>query len=430
MRITLLSLATIVASSNPDPCETLCDEYTRGRTGAAEDLCGPSGSRCVEAVCTSLYWTGPSNGQLLYYDVAWLTDETVPEDDRLTDEERANPVTCRRARELVSHRYPRPARSTIAQVTEVPRVTEVFSAPSLVPAQSFPGVRGITNLGNNCYLSTALQLLTHITPFRAMLGSVSEQHGWGLVEPNPFMLTLLDLVNQMNEAGESSLSPNGVRGALGHMGYPRFSDGAAHVYQESTPELLEAISMSMGMMIDGGANVVDQILSVSVQRAPHCAACESVPLEGPQITHQQSISLPHAGGSAPSLTDLLHNVFVPSASHNCHVCQTPLVSSFQISELREVVEIQIERAVAGSPITLPADGVLDFSPFLTPGSVSHANPLYRLVGIAHHSHGHYRSQFAHLGVWYSVDDHVVQRMGAAAPSGQSRSAQILYFERI
>lgn len=430
-----LALSKIITAALPgidpraDPCWLVCDEYKSDLSGLEADLCGSSASRCIAEtqLCENLFLL---DGALLNSEVFEAAGEP------LTAEERLHPLTCAEARRMAAHRYIAPRRAPLAATR---RQTDETAAPAEAPPQSFPGVRGISNVRSNCYMSTAFQILTHLHPVRAMLANVHEQHVLGLVEPNPFMQALLNLYNQMNVPGESPLSPQALRVSLHGLGYNRFTDGHSHVYQESIPEILDALQLSLDVMMGGaaagGMGFVEQTFGVSVQRSNLCIGCGSEPLVGPQINTEKSIRLTYyptaEGGGSASIPDLLRTVYgsVVESPQRCHDCDTRLFETTQISQLEEIVEIQIERSVLGLPITLPADSTIDFSPFLTPDSLSHANPLYRLVGIAHYRGRHYFAQFIHEGVWYEVDDHRVSRLDAP-PSGESGTAQILYFARI
>jgi len=98
--IFLISLCSIVVQSAwpQDPCWLVCDEFSAARNGTGFDLCGPSASRCDETTytCTFLYWSRAEDGQ------EGLINSEVEQD--LTEEELANPLTCRDARQTVAHR--------------------------------------------------------------------------------------------------------------------------------------------------------------------------------------------------------------------------------------------------------------------------------------------------------------------------------------
>jgi hypothetical protein len=85
----LLQAASTVHGS--DPCSAICHLFSTNQ-GLEEDLCGPSGSRCVDSVCTRLYWAEPG--------ISMVCSEV----EEVTSEELTRPVSCFDAREVLADR--------------------------------------------------------------------------------------------------------------------------------------------------------------------------------------------------------------------------------------------------------------------------------------------------------------------------------------
>jgi hypothetical protein len=115
----------------------------------------------------------------------------------------------------------------------------------------------------------------------------------------------------------------------------------------------------------------------------------------------------------------------------------PVIATRQLVNTRDIFVAQIHRVdhatqqLINTPITFPSGDadLLDLTPFIAPGSSSLANPLYRLVAIAHHNHGHYFADIQNAGTWYRVDDGIVHPL-ASAPTGPSTTATMLFYERV
>jgi len=447
--ISLCSIIVVQSTAPQDPCWLVCDEYSAALHGKGLDLCGASASHCDESTntCTFLYWSRTEVGQ------EGLISSEVESD--LTEEELASPLTCTRAREMVTHRLQEPTRQPTPQRRVIPISSSI--QPVRVAPAHYPGIRGLTNIGNVCYFNTALQIFAHMRPVRQLLGNLQMFAQFGALDIEAempyqhqanvqYLRTLVGLHAGMTEyaAGSDPQNPATILQNLVALGYHQFANvGVPGDMQEALGGIFEATSGALqalqGPPAPGQLNAIRQIFSMDVRIRNSCFVCDST-IRSPQTTNELYVNIqpePHRAGL--SLVDGLHMAFGAGVAQGvvCPHCQIDGIATRQLVNTRDIFVAQILRVDQttqqriNTRITFPSGDadLLDLTPFIAPGSPSLANPLYRLVAISHHNGGHYFADINHEGTWYRVDDGIVYPL-ASAPTGPSITATMLFYERV
>ena len=289
------------------------------------------------------------------------------------------------------------------------------------PKTPIPGVFGLTNHGNMCYLNAIVQLLIHAAPVRALLQKVDKKHS---IEYGPLMT--MELAGLAGGSLESTLPLLRMLAARGGV-----TMGATEDAHDALSQILDALSEGLGDA------AVDALFAIKVMRRRMCLGCGTV------VEYSDSVYeliLPFHSPTPTSIQDMLRGYLGDETVEDVH-CET--------CELRDgAAYLKGDAGVASEVVTLPELLVLVLNRFDSSGAKISTNVIieetidfteypdfpddkYTLIGIVRHIENitHYVAEFKHpeTGVWYFADD---ANVGAHAPTLSGPEPYILLYQRI
>jgi len=409
--IAIFSFVTIVAgstSSRRDPCKALCDEF------AADGLCGEAGSRCIDNTnCSDLFWFDEELTQMISGDLVGPNDDA-----------RNRPVFCSDAEAVMQAREA----SDIQPIETGCILQEPVVNPRPV-SLSIAGVRGISNLGNTCYVSSAIQILAHITPLRRLLqplmdaGSINVQEVPLINQPAAILVNaVVDVMRQIWSG--TSLTPINIGSMINALNIHTGVPGDSH-------EVF--IRIMDGLQTFGIA--VNEVVQFQRRGTRLCSVCESITQENPVYSE---ILIPlRQGMTNISLRDGMEMFFGNEEIFgfecgDCHQSEIPIEAvdrGFVQGGPGEVLMVNFQRVnqETGGRINTVVDFPLEMNLADMPGN---GQGRYRLVGIVNHTGGHYYSEVAIDGHWYLIDDGSAIDLGNQPETLNSRFVTNLVYERI
>jgi hypothetical protein len=365
-----------------DYCGQVCARFSNAAE-PEQNLCGPSGSQCTAGLCTNLYWANDEGG------VRGLMNSEVEGD--LTEAEMADPLTC----------------FTAQQVLGLP-----------------PTIRGIRDVGNTCYLNTALQLLIHLRPVREILAATEGT--------SPFLDMFRGLMANV-DSGNAALdvSSVGIRDALNANGFAGFERG---VLGDSS----EAIAAIINMIDTTEEPRFSSLFGIDYNVVRRCETCgvERSRVDGPSLLFEVRLNPADDSNDQVNLGDLLHQS-LHQVEHIDAICPHEPCSGGSVvyrSETRvnatgEILMISLGR--------VRYDGSRINTPVTFPTTLEHAllSRNYRLVGVSNHvgpdaRRGHYFANLMHEGTWFRIDNLAVTPLPFPGQSITSTEAALLIYERI
>ncbi|BGP37514.1 hypothetical protein JCM10449v2_001420 [Rhodotorula kratochvilovae] len=310
---------------------------------------------------------------------------------------------------------------------------------------------GLQNLGNTCFLNSALQVLIHTPPLvRYLEGQGHTTANCAMLQKKGFCMTcaMKVVVKQSFTPGKRSYAPNVVVKHLKSIAR-HFRLGR----QEDSHEFLRFFIDAMQASALFGKNpkleqkikettFVHQLFGGRLRSRVHCLACGH---NSDTFDSILDVSLDLAGGRAGSLKDALENLvrkdkLTGQNKYKCEKCKK-LVNAeknFTIDEAPLVLTIHLKRFTPTGrklayPLKYPEQ--LKLGPYMS-SATPDAGPSYRLYGLILHSgsgphSGHYTSYVrAADEKFYDMNDDFVTLApgGGRAPLGE-RNAYVLFYIR-
>jgi uncharacterized UBP type Zn finger protein len=288
-----------------------------------------------------------------------------------------------------------------------------------------PGLRGIRNLGNTCYVSSALQVLTHLTPFRQVMQPIIEAGPINVGElplaQQPRATVINALSNVMREiwSGSSAEAIN-IQPLLTALDIVRGVTGDAH-------EVL--------LQIMDNVEGIDNIVEFQTGGRRHCAGCTRV-VDTSGQGHRIMPLVLTPSTTRITLREAMEIMFLPEELHGyrCEDCNqsTLPVQVYDrrfVQNPRDVLIFSVQRVnpLTGGRINTVVDFPIEMDLSSMPGG---GNGRYRLVGIVNHDGSHYTCEVTIDGNWYMIDDSIVFSSGNQPIQTQSARVTQLLYERI
>ena len=292
------------------------------------------------------------------------------------------------------------------------------------------GRRGFANIGNTCYLATALQLLTHSRRIRAEMAAVMTGPMVRRAEPVREAAVALAEAMQAQWGDHPDASTDRPIDLGRVFGALRAIDGRfVHGEQGDSDDAYLALVDALSTVIPG----VNATTRTLVNTHLSCVMCQDS-----RVTTEEfrGLSLP-INFERPSITlkDAIDSYFVGEMMEvdcgtTCHA-RTPTMMTPTVTHTAPVLMLSFKRRlftgklhiVVDYPHRLPVE-------HLIPGA-SAGSGFYRLIGVANHlgrdNAGHYVADFLHPddGSWYRASDgHVVPR--ESPPTGNGDEVGLLY----
>ncbi|GAA6048143.1 hypothetical protein JCM3770_003682 [Rhodotorula araucariae] len=310
---------------------------------------------------------------------------------------------------------------------------------------------GLQNLGNTCFLNSALQVLLHTPPLVRYLESQAHTPAnCAMVQKKGFCMTcaMKVLAKQSFTSGKRSYAPAIVVKHLKSIAR-HFRLGR----QEDSHEFLRFFVDAMQASALFGKNpkleqkvkettFVHQLFGGRLRSRVHCLACGH---NSDTFDSILDVSLDLAGGRATSLKDALENLVRKDKlsgqnKYKCEKCKK-LVNAeknFTIDEAPLVLTVHLKRFTpTGRKLTYPLKypEQLKLGPYMS-SATADAGPSYRLYGLILHSgsgphSGHYTAYVrAADDKFYDMNDDFVSPApgGGRAPLGE-RNAYVLFYIR-
>jgi hypothetical protein len=407
--IGISGFVTIVGGSTTqsmDPCTELTQEFPgltfERNPGEFDD------SYCMEnGNCWEIFWVQ-------------LGVDMISGSEPEATQYRNNPVSCEKAAEVMENRKNPNLFQEADQ--EVPVESGQEALGGVIPT---PGVRGIRNLGNSCYVSSAIQILSHLTPFRQLMQPVIDMN---LSDSD--ILSSLSIAMRELWSG-SSTNPINIQPILTALGLHSSETGDAHevlytILNSLSEAGVDAVSLArftrIGSRIcpgENGCNIEEQSQHSGLL-IPLSRNMENLTLQqgmeiffGDEDIHGYNCSTCHRSDLSIQITD---RSFLAGPGEVLFV-------NFQ----RNIIEYGDNGSIRNRRLNTRINFPLEMNLADMPGE---GQGQYRLVGIINHTGGHYYAEVAVDGHWYAMDDSRAIYLGNQPSQTNSNLVTSLVYERI
>ncbi|GAA5979453.1 hypothetical protein JCM10908_002930 [Rhodotorula pacifica] len=334
-----------------------------------------------------------------------------------------------------------PASATAASQRMFPLVDTSVSWPKVHKVGA-----GLRNLGNTCFLNSALQVLLHTPPLVRYLESqlhpdskscpVTNRKGFCMI------CSMRSCVRASFIGQNSSYAPNSVvknlKNIAKHFRLGRQED--SHEFLRFLMDALQAAALfGKPAKLDQKykeQTFVHQLFGGRLRSRVHCTECGHN-----SDTFDSILDLSLDLGGARSLRDALENlvrvdVLKGQNKYKCERCKKLVIAEkgFKIDAAPLVLTVHLKRF---TPTGRKAGGVINYPESLRLGpymSTPEQNPSYRLYGVVLHSggglhSGHYTAYVrAANNNWYDMNDDYVRPVGPQSVLGD-RDAYCLFYIR-
>ena len=333
-----------------------------------------------------------------------------------------------------------------------PASTDLFPAARLTAFLKWSKVRpvgpGLNNLGNTCFLNSVLQCLLYTPPLSEFL--LAREHSRRCHIPKEEfcgLCALEHLTHRVFSTRESSIRPLEVVGRLKAIG-KQFRPGRqedAHEFLRYLIESLQKSCLPPATTLEHRSretSFIHRVFGGYLQSTVKCASCQHV-----SRTFEAFLDLSLDVKQADSLQSALKLFTAPetlskSNRYRCESCSrlTEAQKKFSVYSAPQVLTVQLKRFFVNPmtgqpgklnrPISFPER--FDLQPCMSDNEHGQST-AYRLSGVIVHEgstcqSGHYHAFIrAPAGVWYSMNDCSVSRVGIDAVLRQR--AYILFYER-
>lgn len=271
-------------------------------------------------------------------------------------------------------------------------------------------VRGLRNLGNSCFMNSALQCLTHIKPLARALLSESSNGQQDQLIYNLFR----DHIRAYYGKGNEPLSSNGLFKNLKRINY-RMVPGSQHDAHEFALGILGSVEEHF--VKANQAKVFEQIFGGKVVSQITCLSCKHISnsyesmasLSLVDYCNHQDIN--HARSVDDALREFFKPEFLKNANkYRCEKCKTKVEAKkqYRIEKKPNCVVLHLKRFNYQSrkiSSTINFAETLSLNEYCDNPAAS--DQAYELTGIVVHLggslySGHYVSYIKSSGKWYSV----------------------------
>lgn len=280
------------------------------------------------------------------------------------------------------------------------------------------GLCGLVNIGNTCYMNSAIQCLNsilHLTSWCLAQNKSDDQ----AQNNRPILDAYCELVQWMWSGHRQSVTPHRLKHVVGKYA-PLFAD----YEQKDAHEFLNTL---LNAMQSEGMSIFDELFTISTESRIICSGCNYRNYHEEKATFL-SLSLKENNQQSPLLLDDLIDDFIQekklSGTYCCNHCndlhEATQKTSLQLP-LPRVIIIQLRRfntldnysnEKLTTSVSYPPEN-MDFGKYISDGTRNQI--FYDLTAILIHvgnlKHGHYTTyaRFLDSNSWFHYDDQSVRR---------------------
>jgi ubiquitin carboxyl-terminal hydrolase 8 len=287
--------------------------------------------------------------------------------------------------------------------------TKLFNESKYKPKQKLPGLCGLNNIGNTCFMNSALQCLSNIPDLTQW--ALEQNSSW---KTNNVTEAYISLMKTMWSGDNYFCTPRDIKYQVSRSA-PIFCDYAQKDSHEFMNSLLNTMhsELTQDYSPDSQQSIVTKLFQIKTKSQVTCQIC-NIPDETEEVTF--CLPLPLADGDeSSSLDDALTDFMkedVLDGDYYCSVCSGLVMAKQKTcisNQLPPVIIIQLKRFTFDDTndkinrfIRYP---LVNWSPLNTLDG-----PFYNLAAVSMHvgnlRGGHYTT-FARLnsnGQWYHFND--------------------------